>query len=105
VAQVAMQGAAHAAGNVLRLLERQPTRQFEYHDKGNLAIVGRGSAIADLGWTRFSGVLAWLFWLFVHIFMLIGFRNRLAVMLQWGIAYFTFQRSVRLITNRGPSRR
>ena len=105
VAQVAMQGAAHAAGNVLRLLERQPTRQFEYHDKGNLAIIGRGSAIADLGWTRFSGVLAWLFWLFVHIFMLIGFRNRLAVMLQWGIAYFTFQRSVRLITNRGPSRR
>jgi NADH:ubiquinone reductase (H+-translocating) len=105
VAQVAMQGAAHAARNVLRLLERQPTRQFEYHDKGNLAIVGRGSAIADLGWTRFSGVLAWLFWLFVHIFMLIGFRNRLTVMLQWGIAYFTFQRSVRLITNRGPSRR
>ena len=100
VAQVAIQGAAHAARNVLRLIEGQPTRAFEYRDKGNLAIVGRGSAVADLGWTRFSGVAAWLFWLFVHIFMLIGFRNRLTVMVQWAAAYLTFQRSVRLITER-----
>jgi NADH:ubiquinone reductase (H+-translocating) len=103
VAQVAMQSAARAADNVLRLVEGQPTRAFEYHDKGNMAIIGRGSAIADLGWARFSGLLAWFAWLFVHIFMLIGFRNRLAVMLQWATAYLTFQRSVRLITNRGSS--
>jgi NADH dehydrogenase len=100
VAQVAMQGATRAARNILRAIERQPTRAFEYSDKGTLAIVGRGSAIADLGWARFAGFPAWLFWLFVHIFMLIGFRNRLAVMLQWGTAYMTFQRSVRLITGR-----
>ena len=103
VAQVAMQGATHAARNILRLIENQPTREFEYHDKGSMAIVGRGSAIADLGWARFAGLPAWLVWLFIHIFMLIGFRNRLAVMLQWGTAYMTFQRSVRLITGRPHS--
>ena len=98
VAQVAMQGADRAARNVIRLIENQPTRAFEYRDKGSMAIVGRGSAIADFGWTSFSGVVAWFAWLFIHIFMLIGFRNRLAVLLQWGTAYITFQRSVRLIT-------
>ncbi len=98
VAQVAMQGATQAARNVLRLVENQPTRRFQYHDKGSMAIVGRGSAIADFGWTSFSGIVAWFAWLFIHIFMLIGFRNRLAVLLQWGAAYLTFQRSVRLIT-------
>jgi NADH dehydrogenase len=103
VAQVAMQGAAAAARNVLRLIERQPTQAFEYHDKGSMAIIGRGSAIADLGWARFAGLPAWLVWLFIHIFMLIGFRNRLAVMLQWAIAYVTLQRSVRLITRPPPS--
>jgi len=101
VAQVAMQGATAAAHNVLRLIERQPTRAFEYRDKGSMAIIGRGSAVADLGWARFAGLPAWLAWLFIHIFMLIGFRNRLVVMLQWAAAYFTFQRSVRLITDRG----
>ena len=103
VAQVAMQGATRAARNVLRLAEGQPTRAFTYKDKGSLAIIGRGSAIADLGWARFAGLPAWLVWLFIHIFMLIGFRNRLAVMLQWGTAYMTFQRSVRLITGRAQS--
>ena len=98
VAQVAMQGATRAARNVVRLIENQPTRSFEYRDRGSMAIVGRGSAIADFGWTAFSGVVAWFAWLFVHIFMLIGFRSRLAVLLQWAIAYVTFQRSVRLIT-------
>jgi NADH dehydrogenase len=93
-----MQGASQAARNVLRLIENQPTRAFEYRDKGSMAIVGRGSAIADFGWTTLSGVVAWFAWLFIHIFMLIGFRNRLAVLLQWGTAYMTFQRSVRLIT-------
>jgi len=82
----------------VRLIENQPTRTFEYRDKGSMAIVGRGSAIADFGWTAFSGLVAWFAWLFIHIFMLIGFRSRLAVLLQWAIAYITFQRSVRLIT-------
>jgi NADH dehydrogenase len=101
VAQVAMQSAVQAAANIMRLIEGQPTRQFEYHDKGSMAIVGRGSAIADFGWTRFAGVVAWLSWLFIHIFMLIGFRNRLTVMVQWATAFITFQRSVRLITFTG----
>ena len=100
VAQVAMQSAAHAAANILRLVERQPLRRFTYRDKGSMAIIGRGSAIADFGRTQLSGMLAFLAWLFVHILMLIGFRNRLTVLLQWGVAYVTFQRSVRLITNR-----
>ena len=99
VAQVAMQQAAHAARSILRRERGEPTTQFKYHDKGNMAIVGRGSAIADLGRARFAGVIAWFMWLFIHILMLIGFRNRLAVLLQWAISYVTYQRSVRLITN------
>ena len=99
VAQTAMQGAAHAARNVLRRIRGEATLPFVYRDKGSMAIVGRNSAIADLGWARFSGPLAWLAWLFLHIFMLIGFRNRVVVLLQWAVAYLTFQRSVRLITN------
>jgi NADH dehydrogenase len=98
VAQVAMQGAAHAARTILMRERGQRSAPFVYRDLGNLAIVGRGSAIADLPHLEFSGPLAWLFWLFLHIFTLIGFRNRLSVMLQWGWAYVTFQRSVRLIT-------
>jgi NADH dehydrogenase len=98
VAQVAMQQARHAAQNVLRRMRGEPTTPFQYNDKGNMATIGRGSAIADLGWIRFSGLVAWLVWLFIHIFMLIGFRNRLIVMLEWAVAYMTFQRSVRLIT-------
>jgi len=100
VAQVAIQGAAHAAKTILRRERGEPSTTFVYRDLGNLAIIGRGSAIADIGRVHFSGPLAWLFWLFLHIFKLIGFRNRLSVMLQWGWAYVTFQRSVRLITQR-----
>jgi NADH dehydrogenase len=74
---------------------------FVFHDKGSMAIVGRGSAVADLPWIQFSGPVAWLAWLFLHIFELIGFRNRAAVLLQWAVAYFTYQRSARLITNVG----
>jgi NADH dehydrogenase len=98
VAQVAMQQARHAAHNVMRQLRGETTAAFRYSDKGNMATIGRGSAIADLGWIRFSGFVAWLVWLFVHILMLIGFRNRAIVMLEWAVAYMTYQRSVRLIT-------
>jgi NADH dehydrogenase len=99
VAQVAMQGATYAARVILAREGGSPAPDaFTYHNRGNMAIVGRGAAVADLGWVRFSGPLAWLAWLGLHITFLIGFRSRVAVMLQWAIAYFTFQRSARLIT-------
>jgi NADH dehydrogenase len=98
VAQVAIQQAAHAARTIANRERGIPAAPFMFRDKGSMAIVGRRSALADLGWIAFSGTLAWLAWLFLHIFMLIGFRNRLVVLLQWGVAYFTYQRSVRLIT-------
>ena len=100
VAQPAMQGAAHAARTILRRLGGQPPEPFVYKDLGNMAIVGRGSAIADLNWAQVSGVPAWFIWLFLHIFQLIGFRNRVVVLVEWAAAYLTFQRSVRLITGK-----
>lgn len=99
VAQVAMQGAAYAARVILaRVQQRRPPAPFVYRDRGNMAIIGRGAAIADLGWARLSGAVAWVLWLGLHITFLIGFRSRAAVLLQWATAYFTFQRSARLIT-------
>ena len=98
VAQVAMQGGAHAARTILQRLEGKPSQEFVYNDRGSMAIIGRGSAVADIRGLRFSGLLAWLAWLFLHIFELIGFRNRLVVMIEWAAAYVTLQRSVRLIT-------
>ena len=98
VAQTAMQGARHAAKNILRRLKGQPTTPFVYRDLGSMAIIGRRSAISDLGWIRLSGAPAWFAWLFLHIFMLIGFRNRVVVLFEWAMAYFTFQRGARLIT-------
>src|SRR5262249_3403425 len=98
VAQVAIQGGVHAARTILRRIKGRASEPFKYNDKGSLAIVGRGSAIADIRGLRFSGLLAWLAWLFLHIFELIGFRNRIVVMVEWAAAYITLQRSVRLIT-------
>jgi len=98
VAQVAMQGGVHAARTILQRLEGKPSQEFVYNDRGSMAIIGRGSAVADIRGLRFSGLLAWLAWLFLHIFELIGFRNRLVVMIEWAAAYVTLQRSVRLIT-------
>ena len=105
VAQVAMQGGTHAARTIVRRLEGKASREFVYNDRGNMAIIGRGSAIADIRGLRFSGPLAWLAWLFLHIFELIGFRNRLVVMIEWAAAYVTLQRSVRLITYQEADRR
>jgi NADH:ubiquinone reductase (H+-translocating) len=98
VAQVAMQMGAHAVRNIVRALEHQPLRPFHYHDLGNMATIGRASAVADFGWLQMSGWLAWMAWLFVHILNLIGFRNRLVVFVQWAWAYFSYQRAIRLIT-------
>ena len=98
VAQTALQGAAHAADNILRLIRGEHTTRFVYKNLGNMAIVGRGSAIADLPWARLHGLIGWLSWLFLHIVMLIGFRNRIVVLFEWAVAYLTFQRGARLIT-------
>jgi NADH:ubiquinone reductase (H+-translocating) len=98
VAQTAMQGGVYAARTVLARLDGRTLPQFVYRDLGNMAIVGRNAAVADLHKVHLSGFLAWCAWLFLHIFMLIGFRNRIVVMLAWAVAYLTFQRSARLIT-------
>ncbi len=98
VAQVAIQSGRHAARNIRLAVAGQPLRPFRYRDLGNMATIGRASAIADFGWLRLSGWVAWMAWLFVHILNLIGFRNRLVVMVQWAWAYFSYQRAVRLIT-------
>ena len=98
VAQVAMQQGAQAAANILRLIDGTATRPFRYRDFGNMATIGRAKAIADFGWLQMQGFVAWLAWLFIHLVKLIGFRNRLSVMLQWAWAYLSYQRNVRLIT-------
>jgi NADH:quinone reductase (non-electrogenic) len=98
VAQVAMQEGAHAARNVMRMIRGEPLQPFRYRDYGNMAVIGRGSAVADIGPLKASGFLAWLIWIFLHIYWLIGFRNRVAVMAEWAWAYLTLQRRVRLIT-------
>jgi len=103
VAQVAKQQGTRAARNIARLIRGEATRPFRYFDPGNMATIGRANAVADFGFLRVSGFMGWLMWLFVHILFLVGFRNRLSVLLQWAAAYLTYQRSVRLITrNQGP---
>jgi NADH dehydrogenase len=98
VAQVAIQQAAHAAKNIERVIAGETRTPFVYRNLGNMATIGRNSAVADFGWLRVRGYPAWLMWLFLHVFKLIGFRNRLSVMTQWAFSYLTYQRSVRLIT-------
>jgi len=98
VAQVAIQQGRHAARNILRDSAGEPRVPFRYRDPGNLAVLGRASAVADLGRIRLSGFVAWLFWSFVHILYLIGFRNRLIVFVEWAWAYASDQRGARLIT-------
>ena len=98
VAPAAMQQGRHAARNILRTLEGRPREPFHYVDKGMLATIGRGAAVARVGPFKASGYFAWLLWLFVHILFLIGFRNRILVMLQWAWSYVTFDRGARLIT-------
>ncbi len=91
-----MQQAQQAARNVIRAVERQPYAEFHYKNLGNMATIGRNAAIADLGWLQASGFPAWLLWLFIHIVWLIGFRNRILVLVQWAGAYLTYQRSVQV---------
>jgi NADH dehydrogenase len=100
VAPVAQQQARHAAKNIVRTLEGKPLEPFAYHDPGIMATIGRAAAIAKLGRIHLSGLVGWLVWLFVHIMNLVGFRNRVMVLIQWAGAYVSYQRSVRLITGR-----
>jgi NADH:ubiquinone reductase (H+-translocating) len=100
VAPAALQQGTHAAENIRRRMTNQPARAFVYRNYGNMATIGRASAIADFGRYRFSGLVGWLLWLFVHIMQLTGFRNRLAVLMEWAWAYVTHQRGIRLITGR-----
>jgi NADH dehydrogenase len=93
-----MQEGKHAANNILRDLAGQPREEFSYQDKGMLATIGRASGVAHIGRLKMSGLPAWLLWLLVHIFFLIGFRNRVLVMIQWAWSYLTYDRGARLIT-------
>ncbi|MEO7965252.1 MAG: NAD(P)/FAD-dependent oxidoreductase [Gemmatimonadaceae bacterium] len=97
VAPAANQEGKAAAKNILHTVRRQERRPFKYFSKGDLATIGRHRAIADFGKVSFSGLLAWVLWLFVHIMYLVGFRNRLTVLIQWAWAYFAYQRGSRLI--------
>jgi NADH:ubiquinone reductase (H+-translocating) len=98
VAPVAIQQGKYVAKTIRRDLEREPRQNFRYWDKGSLATIGRAAAVAQFGKIHISGFVAWLAWLFIHIFFLIGFRNRLLVFIQWAWSYVTYERSARLIT-------
>lgn len=99
VAPAANQEGRTAARNIRRLMHGEPTKPFRYRNKGDLATIGRSHAIADFGKVHFTGRPAWFLWLTVHIMYLVGFRNRLSVLIQWAYGYFTYQRGVRLITD------
>ena len=106
VAQVAMQQGAYVAKLIRsRQISKMPRPPFHYFDKGNLAVIGRASAVAEIGPLHMSGLLAWLTWLFVHLMYLVEFSNRVLVFVQWGFLYLTFNRGARLITGSDPSER
>lgn len=98
VSPVAMQQGRHAARNILAMIDGRKPQRFRYWDKGSMATIGRNKAVADLTFIHLSGRPAWLVWLFVHIIFLVGFRNRIAVLMQWAWAYVTFNKGARLIT-------
>ena len=103
VSPAAMQEARHAADNIQRTLRGAPPAPFRYRDRGSFAAIGRGAAVGNLfDGFPLSGFIAWLAWVVIHIFFLIGFRNRLAVMLNWAYSYVTLRRGTRLITGDPP---
>jgi NADH dehydrogenase len=95
---VAIQMGEYTARTIEGDLAGRSRRAFHYWDRGQLAVVGRGQAVADIWKLHFAGFLAWLIWIFVHIFFLIGFRNRVLVLLEWAWSYVTYSRGARLIT-------
>ncbi|HKB38573.1 MAG TPA: NAD(P)/FAD-dependent oxidoreductase [Gemmataceae bacterium] len=100
VAPVAMQQGRYVANLIRARLKGKTRPRFVYKDKGSMATIGRARAVADLGWVRFNGYLAWLAWLFIHLMYIVGFQNRLLVLMQWAWNYVTRGRSSRLITER-----
>jgi NADH dehydrogenase len=102
VAQVAIQQGRYVAKLIGARLRGQSLPPFVYKSHGNMATIGRHAAVADLGWLRFGGYLAWLAWLFIHLIYLVEFENRLLVLVQWGWNYFTRNRAARLITGGNP---
>jgi NADH dehydrogenase len=98
VAPVAMQQGRYVAQLIQQRLQGQSLPPFRYKDRGSMAIIGRAQAVADFGWVQFSGLFAWLAWLFIHLINLVEFENRLLVAIQWAWNYFTRNRSARLIT-------
>jgi NADH dehydrogenase len=105
LAPAAIQQGRHAAGNIVRHLRGRQRLPFRYLDRGTLATIGRSAAVADFGRLKLSGFIAWVAWLMVHIFFLIGFRNRLIVLFQWAWAYWTWDRGARLVTSAPPAGR
>jgi NADH:ubiquinone reductase (H+-translocating) len=97
-APVAMQQARAAARGIRRLLRGESPEPFRYRDKGSMATIGRAAAVAQIAGLKLTGLIAWLAWLFIHIAFLIGFRSRVAVLLEWAWSYITWQRGARLIT-------
>jgi NADH dehydrogenase len=100
VAPAAIQEGTHTAKNIARMIDGASALPFRYRDKGSLATIGRAAGVADFGRIKLSGFMAWAAWLAIHIFFLIGFRNRVLVILQWAWAYITYQRGARLITGK-----
>ena len=100
VAPAAKQMGRHVAATIRARLSGRPATHFRYRDFGNLATIGRMAAVVQVGRWKLSGALAWWFWLWAHVFFLIGFRNRLVVMLNWTWAYWTYQRAARIILGR-----
>jgi len=101
VAQVAMQGGAYAAKSILRKIGgRAPLPPFRYFDKGELAVIGRASAVANIFGLHLSGFVAWVVWVFVHLMYIVQFRSRVTVLIDWAVEYLTFNRGARLITGR-----
>lgn len=98
VAPAAIQMGRHVARNIIADIEGRARQPFRYRNKGSLATIGRARAVADFGWLRFGGFFAWVAWLAVHIWYLIGFRNRFLVFLNWAWNYVTFRRGARIIT-------
>jgi NADH dehydrogenase len=98
VSPVAMQEGRHAVRNIMALIDGRKPQRFRYWNKGSMATIGRNKAVADLNFIHLSGLPAWVVWLFIHIIFLVGFRNRIAVLLQWAWAYVSFNKGARLIT-------
>ncbi|MBV9778619.1 MAG: FAD-dependent oxidoreductase, partial [Acidobacteriaceae bacterium] len=104
VAQVAMQGGSYAAKTIIRRVEGEPqNKPFRYFDKGDLAVIGRARAVANIFGVHISGFLAWLVWLFIHLMYIVEFQSRVLVFIQWGFEYITFGRGARLITGTAAS--